>query len=84
MLPWFSLEIAAMRRFLKVMPLLMVGLLATGCSAAEDLTGPGSPRAALAGVRITTAEPAPNQRSDQQPTSKKRLKRGTRYAMGAN
>jgi hypothetical protein len=84
MLPWFSPEVAAMRRFLKLMPLLVVGLLATGCTAAEDMTGPGAPSAALAGVRVTSAESAPVYRPSKQEITKESLRRGTRYAMGAN
>lgn len=82
---WFSVEVAVLRRILKTMPLLLLGGLATGCSAAEDLTGPVAPPAAFAtAYRSPAISVSGSERSDQTPQLNSRRRRGTRYAMGAN
>jgi hypothetical protein len=87
MVPWFSVEVAVLRRFLKVVALIMFGVFMTACSGSDGLTGPGAPSASVSGspVRMSAGSSGQSGSSSGRVSGKGgQTKRGTRYAMGAN
>jgi hypothetical protein len=84
-LSWFSVDVAALRRFLTVFALILVGVLMTACSGSDGLTGPGAPSSSVSGGPVMSAGSSGQSGSSRGRVSGKgQTKRGTRYAMGAN